>query len=379
MKIEIKLNEFKKIFKPSLYTGVGLLRIARDEKGKMIINPKREILATKLANVSEEGDEFKYSDVYEMPFGFTGYESEGGVKRVSKEEYDKLDFQAKEKAMEAEKLATCRISILMEGQIESKDEKGATIIETLYDLIQFKFIDAARFNSEGTKMQVFNMLGQTNWIAVDKVFAADFRRDVDVKPAYDKVGDFGIEELIDFIYSYGAISKGEKGVALLQELNFDDFFKGDASSLVDLLEYIEAERISVVNTKKIELYGIMALATPINNKGTGNKNSQTFYPTFERGIADEEGNINESFTKIKGSIAKARTPNKKTGMVYSPESKGVYVGPNNQPVYGFRRIDEKVMDAFIIANGVNNFSRPIVAKGNAGPAGVQESDNVFGI
>jgi hypothetical protein len=376
----LKLNEFKKIFKPSLYTGVGLLRLVKDDKGNPIINPTRQVLSKYLSNVSEEGDAFEYFNKYELAFGYNDYSDKGGLKRMSKEEYDKLDFQAKEAASLPTEVDSCRVSFLMEGEIEGKDEAGNLIKEKLYDLIQFRFIDAARFNNDGTKMEVINTLGQTNWVASDSVYSKSFRTDVQVSPAFDKTGNFGIEELIDFIYSYGAISKGEKGIELLQEIRFTELFEGNVDSLIDLFNFIETERTVVKEGKKIELFGIMALATPVNGKSTDNKNSQSFYPVFERGIQDEEGNINTAFSKIKSALAKDRTPAKKTGISYSPESKGIYVGVNNQPSYGFHRIDEKVMETFVAYNNVNTSSRPISTKGtttNVSNGAVE--DNPFGI
>lgn len=376
----LKISQFKKLFKPSLYTGAGLLRIVKDEKGMPIINPTRATLSKYLTNVTEEGEEFKYTDEYELSFGFTGYSDKGGKKRMSEEEFKKLDYQAQEMASAPEKLSVARVSFLVEGEIEGKDEKGVVIKEKLYDLLQFKLIDATRFNGEGTKKQVFNTLGQTNWVASDEVYTKGFRTDVPVYPAYDKVGDFGIEELIDFVYSYGAIAKGEKGDEILQHINFDELFEAKVDSLSDLIIAIEDSRTVGAAKDKIELYGVIALATPVNGKSTGNKNSQQFYPIFERGIADDNGTINVEFSKIKSAIEKSRIPNKGTGIAYSPESKGIYVGVNSRPSFGFKRIGEKVMEAFMASNSVNTTSRPVSGRPAAGAvASNAVEDNPFGI
>lgn len=370
----LKLSAFKKLFKPSLYSGAGLLKIVKDEEGMPIINPTRAVLSKYLSNVSEEGDEFKYVDKYKLPFGYSGYSDKEGKKRMSEEEFNQLDYQAREFASLPEEVDSTRISFLVEGEIESKDEKGNLIIEKLYDLIQFKFLDATRYNGIGTKMQVFNTMGQTSWVASDLVYSKGFETSVPIFPAYDKVGDFGIEEFIDFIYSYGAIAKTD---AILQHLNFDAFFEGNVESLVDLIISIENFRVVDKEKSRIELFGVIALATPVNGKSTGNKNSQQFYPVFERGIADSDGTINIGFNKIKTALDKSRIPNKVTKIAYSPESKGIYVGKNNRPVYGFHRIEENIMDAFIIVNGVNAVSRPAIGLNNTEP--LKEVDNAFNI
>jgi hypothetical protein len=383
MAIKFK-SEFKDQFKPSLYTGFGLLRIAKDTKGNLVINPDRATLSEFLSNVPKEGEPIDYSGKVQMDYGWTAYSDKGGLKRISKEEYDKLDAQTREQHVIGEELDKCRISFLVEGELEEKGEDGKLRTVKMYDTIQFTLVDSSRYSGDGKKALVINKWGETAWVESDNAYRDKFKAtDKDgVQFAFDKVGNLGIEELIDFIYSYGAFTKGQED--LIQYIDFNACFTGDVSSITDLMTEIENQRVGKDDKgKTIDLFGIVALATPTNNKGTNNMNSHAWYPVFARGIVDTKGNINKDGSKIKSAVIKSRTPNKKDGIAYSPEHKGVYVGTNGIPQYGFKRFDEKLMERFVLENASNNHSRPAAVRStgaNAGGGAVIDADNdPFGI
>jgi hypothetical protein len=77
----------------------------------------------------------------------------------------------------------------------------------------------------------------------------------------------------------------------------------------------------------------MVLFTVENNNSTGNEFRQSYYHMFERMFMDNSLRVNESFSRILKTLADERKPSK-NGVIYSPESKGIFVGHNGIPKFG---------------------------------------------
>jgi len=381
-KISLNLGEVKEIFKPFLYHGAGLVRIAKTDKNDFAINLDRTDLSKIMPNVSEDGDEFVYTKEIELTKGYTGFSDGDGLKRMEQTAFDALDYTAKAFATGPQKVNQARVSLAVYFEVE-KIKEGKPVKETAFDILSFSFLESPRFDNEGKKMQVFNAFGEIAWIGSDKIYPKDFNTTQGVWPAPDKFGTFGIEELIDFVKAYGAIPKG---VPLFATDNIDvyKFFEGDFSGLESILMFIEEKR-TVKNDGKIhDFTGVIALGTPHMSK---NMIRQGFYNKFAQGVegkmaADSfKHSINTTFSAILNNISKSRKPNKK-GQIFSPESNGVFISLTGSPTFGFKEISEEQVRTAIEMNDSTNLARPTpIRNGNqsTGTASVVTPDNPFGV
>lgn len=384
MSIKLDLGQVKEIYKPSLYTGAGLIRIARDAKGNLVINANRAELSEVLPNVATEGEEFEYGKEIELERGYTDFQSNGGLKRMPEKDFKALDFQAQVLASGPEKVKMSRISLVVKSEIE-KTVEGKTTVDPLFDVLAFSFLSAPRFSNDGKKCQMYNAYGKTCWVESDKVFPKDFDTTKGVWPAPDSFGDMGLEEFVNFVYSYSAVANnvplfGPDGIDIQAILN------GDYSSFEEVIEHVEKSRtIKHTDGKLYEFFGAIALAAPKQSNGTGGMIRQGFYPRFAQGIdgsADPnkfKHSVNTTFSPILNDIAKSRKPNK-DAKIYSPESKGMFIAKVGNPTYGFKSITEEEVREALAAFGAVSNAMPTAIRTNAGAAAVNGiADDPFGV
>lgn len=323
------------------YFGITGVRIVVDSKGSPIINPTRKILAEHFEGYEVEGDEREYIGIAKITKGWTDFKENGGKERASKEVFEELAMMDKENFVEEQEVDYANITFLIETLGNIKIKK----------LITFKLFKAKAITKKGDKIKVFNKYGMTSYKTIDGITPEFFNSSEDAlvknMPLSRSAMDF--EALINFLYGYSSLSKKE---ALLEDIDLASIFEGDMSSIEEIILAIHE---GIVTEKNMPLYGAMVLFMVENNNNTRNKDIQTYYPTFERMIIDNKGTTNKECQFIHNVIAKSRTP-QADNKVYSPESKGQFIGHDGIARVGLKEFKSVYMEA-IKAAAINTARR----------------------
>lgn len=319
------------------YFGITGARIVVDDAGSPIINPTRKTLSEQFEGYDIEGDEREYTGVAKITSGWTDFKENGGKERKSKETFEELSITDKEDFVEEQEIPYTNITFLIETLGSIKIKK----------LITFKLFKTKAITKKGDKIKVFNKYGMTAYKTTDGKVPEFFDNSEDAlvrnMPLSRSAMDF--EALINFLYGYSSLSKKE---ALLEDIDLAGIFEGDISSIEEIVIAIHE---GIINDKNMPLYGVMLLFMVENNDNTRNKDIQTYYPAFERMITDNKGTTNKECPIILNSIAKSRRP-QSNNRVYSPESKGQFVGHDGLAKLGLKEFKTVYMDA-IKAEAIN--------------------------
>jgi hypothetical protein len=349
-------NKFTARQEFSKYFGVMGVKVVEDE-GVPVVNPSRATLAKFLDGFDEEGDERKYTGASKISWGWTDLAAEGGKKRFSEDEYNKLGPAEQEGGI-VEEVDYVKVTLLVETQDDNKMRK----------LITFRFFNAPQITKSGEKRKVFNKFGKTTYAEVDGTFGSEKFEDEEVRGLPMSTGHLDFEDLIDFIYAYSTLNRK---TALMSDLDMEAILTGDVTSIVNLITDIHE---GIKTSKGKPGYGAAVLFTVENNKGTGGEFRQSYYHKFERWVMDDTGKINQTFSQITKEIANERKPNKKTGRSYSPESQGIFVGVNGLPKLGLKEFKSRYMDNIMTQQAQGAINTATAVDGGLGAA----DDNPFG-
>lgn len=345
------------------YFGIAGVRIVEDAEGNLMINPTRKQLSEHYENFDAEGDELEYTGKANIATGYTTFAEAGGKKRLSEEKMAELAITDKDNFVDAEEVKTAKISFLVETQGPIKIKK----------LISFKMFEAEDITVAGDKLKVFNSTGHFTYQKFDGSVPSFFedKEENMVKPAPMSRSSMDFEAMVNFIYAYSGLSKK---VVLLDDFDLTAIFGGDFSCIVELMTMIHEDVIE----DGTKLYGAMVLFTVENNANSRHDDRQGFYSAFERMVVDTKGTQNDECSLIQKSLTKDRQP-QRGNRVYSPESKGIFVGHNRVAKIGLKEFKSDFMAAIKqeVANRSNIPTTKAPPVGQQGGTGTDYSEDIF--
>jgi len=352
----MKVTEFKE-YNNKVYIGVTPVKILKDENGVPVVNPNRATMAKYFENVDAEGEEFEY--IKEMVLGGT-FDSLGGAPLITaKEEEDALGEIGDAIVDKKVTRATIRLICKTYREVETI-EKGKSIIkkEEIMFPLSFMFFNHPYIDGENSKHQVFDTYGNQIWtnkefksvakrgeMPID-IFGDDYtfcmaKSEGELSSLPRPASQLGYGEFIGFLYAYGAFS--HKKDALLEEgdINLEEIFKGNVTSVKKSIKLIEE-----VRTKEGKLCAVNMLFT-------GNvKNSearQGYYKVFSPANITKDKELTKKFPAITNSIVKGRKA--KNGVAkYSVENTGTIVSKEfaKLPTYGLKELNDTTLNNFIV-------------------------------
>lgn len=348
-------NKFSDKKEFTKYFGLAPVRIVCEEDGTPVINPSEETLARHFDNYEPKEEERTYTGKANITSGYTDFKENGGKQRKSKKALEELSIVDQDDYVEEEEIGYTNVTFMIEtlGKVNIKK------------LITFRLFNAPDITRKGDKQKVFNKYGKTSYMTKDGVAPSFFESSEDdlVRPCPMSRSSLDFEALANFLYAYSSLSKK---VALLGDIDLEAIFEGDVSSIEDIIVAIHSD--IVTEDTEDPLYGAMVLFMVENNNGTRNDDVQGYFDTFERAIVDKKGHYNKECPLINKALGKARIP-QTNGKVYSPESKGQFVGHDGIPPRGLKEFKPEYMNG--IKAAMNNAPINSAGLGASSPEGKQ--------
>ena len=309
-------TSMKKIEDITLFTGVIGMKIIG-------INLTRAELSKHLDWVDSEGEEFEYSGITEFKAGKFLSDS-GELIEATEEKQFNVPFTSISLLMES--ISAHKYTVKVNGKDE---EKTSTIKKS----ITFRFYNTIFFNKDVNKYECFNNLGQTKWASSLEQASKDLDKGVTpCRYAYRSMSTLGFDQFINFIYAYTHRAPGK--IDLLSYLNFDEFFKGNFSSL---REYIEA-----VHTQ-LGIFGVKVLFMVENNESTNNMDRQSFFPRFQQLYDDDSKIVSENIREISSAVDREAKPSQTGERKYTPGGRGWFISTDGSAKFGLKQFKPSYM------------------------------------